>query len=96
MTTFCNKEKEASSRYFYYFFIFWGSRQKKEGCFIWFNILKRSDDLLLFKTGMHFFPLVFVVRDKRGNKCLPVERHNCEDSNFYRQSSANLRFPFGC
>ena len=57
MTTFCNKEKEASSRYFYYFFIFWGSRRKKEACFIWFNILKRSDDLLLFKIGMHFFPL---------------------------------------
>lgn len=45
--------------------------RKKEGCFIRFNTLKRSDDLLLFKTGMHF-PLVFVIRDKRGNKSVSL------------------------
>lgn len=69
--------------------------RKKEGCFIRFNTLKRSDDLLLFKTGMHFSPCLCCKRQKRKQKCLSVERHNCEDSNVGWQSSTNLRFPFG-
>lgn len=71
-------------------------RRPKEGCFIWFNTLKRSDDLLLFKTGMHFSPCLCCKRQKRKPKCLPVERHNWEDSNFYRLSGAKLSFPFDC
>lgn len=96
-TAFRGDAKEKSSRYFCSFFLFSGEgRGTKEGSFILFNTLKRSDDLLLFKTGMHFSPCLCCKRQKRKQKCLSVERHNCEDSKFYRLSSANLRFLFGC
>lgn len=68
---FGDDAKELSSRYSATFvFILGEGRRKKEGSFIRFNTLKRSDDLLLFKTGMHFSPCLCCKRQKRKQKCL--------------------------